>query len=245
MSGCVSEDTYRAQLGRYDELAARDGACRKELAEARDRAAALALRLEQSGVKLTAAGSEAGELRKALADHRHRAQVLERIRMRLVELQKKLQALTDIGLDVTIRYNRLIISLPGDVLFDSGKDELREEGKKVLDKVAEVIRSDDALAKRYYQVAGHTDHTRLRGKVQEQFRDNWGLSLMRARRVLLYLIDAEDGGLPANRWSASGFADTDPIASNDSDPGRQKNRRCELVVVPSAEEVLDLKAIAQ
>ncbi len=50
---------------------------------------------------------------------------------------------------------------------------------------------------------------------------------------------------PVAHWSATGFADTDPIATNDTDDGRQKNRRCDLIVVPSVEEMLDLKAITQ
>jgi len=68
---------------------------------------------------------------------------------------------------------------------------------------------------------------------------------MRAREVLLYLVGDKGGHLPIQHWSAAGFADTDPIASNDSDDGRQKNRRCDLIVVPSVEEMLDLKAITQ
>jgi chemotaxis protein MotB len=68
---------------------------------------------------------------------------------------------------------------------------------------------------------------------------------MRAREVLVYLVDPRSGGLPTQHWSAGGFAETDPIASNDTDDGRQKNRRCELIVSPSVEEMLDLKAITQ
>ena len=69
---------------------------------------------------------------------------------------------------------------------------------------------------------------------------------MRAREVLVFLVDPNKGGqLPVDHWSATGFADTDPIASNDTDDGRQKNRRCELIVSPSVEEMLDLKAITQ
>jgi len=89
-------------------------------------------------------------------------------------------------------------------------------------------------------VAGHTDNVELRGGM---FYDNWGLSLLRARKVLLYLIKA--GKLPVRKWSAAGFADTDPIVSNASEAGRQRNRRCEIIVVPSAEEMLDLRAIAE
>jgi chemotaxis protein MotB len=75
------------------------------------------------------------------------------------------------------------------------------------------------------------------------FRDNWGLSLMRAREVLMFLVSEKGGSLPLEHWSAAGFGDTDPIAPNDTDEGRQKNRRCDLIVVPSVEEMLDLKAI--
>jgi len=57
----------------------------------------------------------------------------------------------------------------------------------------------------------------------------------RVRSVLLHLVGK--GGLPKQHWSAAGFADTDPVASNDSDDGRQKNRRCDLIVVPSVEVI--------
>jgi chemotaxis protein MotB len=51
--------------------------------------------------------------------------------------------------------------------------------------------------------------------------------------------------MPRQHWSAAGFADTDPIANNANDDGRMKNRRCDLIVVPSVEEMLDLKEIAK
>ncbi|MCA9628116.1 MAG: OmpA family protein, partial [Myxococcales bacterium] len=78
------------------------------------------------------------------------------------------------------------------------------------------------------------------------FKDNWGLSAMRARSVLVYLTDPEDkgGGLDASHWSAAGYADTDPVASNDTEEGRAKNRRVELVVLPDVEEMLNLNSLA-
>jgi chemotaxis protein MotB len=155
-------------------------------------------------------------------------------------LRKKLDELTKLGLAVSIRKNRMVISLPGDVLFDSGRVTLKKEGQDILVKVAGIINADSSLKSRDYQVAGHTDNKPLAGGV---FRDNWGLSLMRAREVLMFLVSEKGGSLPLEHWSAAGFGDTDPIAPNETAEGRQKNRRCDLIVVPSVEEMLDLKAI--
>jgi len=264
VAGCgYSEDEWRAQLARYDSLVAQNSetkkklsAIQKEFDAAREKAAKLARELEAMGVDMKKLGadldtrtSEIGrlsatqkELEAALAEYQRRAEQLDRIKQRFEQLRKKLEALTSLGLSVSIRNNRMMISLPGDVLFDSGKDTLRKDGDEILAKVTQIINSDSSLRSRVYQVAGHTDNAPLKGGI---FRDNWGLSLMRARTVLLYVIAPEKGALPDKRWSAAGFADTDPIADNDSPEGRMKNRRCELVVVPSAEEMLDLKNIAQ
>jgi chemotaxis protein MotB len=141
----------------------------------------------------------------------------------------------------------MVISLPGDVLFASGKDELKKDGQKILLQVAEVIRSDQTLAARLFQVAGHTDNQPLR-RAAETFQDNWGLSLMRARQVLVFLVSPPDskdggGGLDAAHWSASGYGETDPVVANDSPAGRGKNRRVELILMPDVEEMLDLKSL--
>jgi len=264
LAGCGhSEEEWRAQLDKYEKLSALNNDTKRKLAETaeqlqgeKDRAAKLAHDLEAMGIDMKKLGAdldsrttEVGklsatqkDLESALAEYKKRADQLERIKQRFEQLRKKLETLTSLGLSVSIRNNRMMISLPGDVLFDTGRDSLKKDGQEILDKVAQIINADASLRSRFYQVAGHTDNAPLRGGV---FRDNWGLSLMRARTVLLYLIDPDKGALPDKRWSAAGFADTDPIGENESEDGKRKNRRCELVVVPSAEEMLDLKNIAQ
>ena len=196
--------------------------------------------LQNAATRVSTLSSTLEEREKALAEYKARAKQLEQIKARFEMLKKKLDELTKLGLAVNIRKNRMVISLPGDVLFDSGRETLKKEGNEILMKVAGIIKADASLLGRDYQVAGHTDAKPLAGGI---FRDNWGLSLMRAREVLLYLVSEKGGGLPNERWSAAGFGDTDPIAPNDTDEGRQKNRRCDLIVVPSVEEMLDLKAI--
>ena len=66
--------------------------------------------------------------------------------------------------------------------------------------------------------------------------------------MLAYLTaPAADGGgaLDPKNWSAAGYGDTDPVANNDSDEGREKNRRVELVVMPNVEEMLNLNSLAK
>jgi chemotaxis protein MotB len=184
---------------------------------------------------------------KALEEFARRTEQLDQIRKRFELLQTKLQKLTQLGLKVEVRNNRMLIQLPGDVLFDSGQDHLKAEGTKILMQVADVIGKDADLSKRRFQVAGHTDAKPLAGGV---FKDNWGLSTMRARSVLLLLTSPPDkagvgGGLSPANWSAAGYADTDPVASNDTEEGRKKNRRVELVVQPDVEEMLNLKSLAK
>ncbi len=258
-----SEEEWQAQLDKYNRLVTQDQQKQKQLdemskalQEAQDKVTQLEKELEAAGVDLKKLGADAEQraaelaklsasqrdLEAALAEYKKRADQLERIKARFDALRSKLNALTSLGLTVNIHNNRMVISLPGDVLFDSGKDTLKKDGEEILDKVATVIKADASLLARDYQVAGHTDSEQLKGG---PFHDNWGLSLMRARSVLLYLVDDKHGGMPVTRWSAAGFAATDPVADNTSKEGKQKNRRCDLIVVPSAEEMLDLNKIAQ
>jgi len=201
--------------------------------------------LQQTGTQKEQLTKSVQDMQRALDEYKIRAAQLERIKQRFEEVRDKLKKLTDLGLKVEIRRNRMVIRLPGDVLFASGQDKLRPEGVKVLDAVAEVIRKDPQLAGRYFQVAGHTDNKPLAGG---RFEDNWGLSLMRARQVLVYLIGPVDpkkggGGLDPTRLHAAGYGETDPVAKNDTDEGRQQNRRVELVLLPDVEEMLDLRSL--
>jgi len=249
-----SEEEWQAQLSKYDRLAQRNQQLQAELEEARGRVDALERQLEAMGIKLDRTGTEKAELAKtledtqrALAEFKQRAEQLERIKARFELLRKKLKKMTELGLTVTIRRNRMVISLPGDVLFKSGEDELAAQGQNILSQVAEVIASDASLSQRHYQVAGHTDDQPLRRTV-DKFKDNWGLSAMRARSVLVFLVESKDSGaagrLDPKRWSAAGYGATDPVSSNATPEGRSQNRRVELVVLPDVEEMLDLQSLA-
>ena len=202
------EDEWQAQLAKYAQLQKKDNELSAQLAAQEARVKELSDQLEGMGVKLSAEGSEKAKLtqdmtqmKAALAEYQARAETLERIKQRFEALRKKLQKLTELGLDVKIRNNRMVISLPGDVLFDSGQDVLRGGGEKILLQVADVIQNDAALRDRQYQVAGHTDDQPLK-RAAETFHDNWGLSLMRARQVLVFLVapaPSDKPGAPAKK----------------------------------------------
>jgi chemotaxis protein MotB len=267
LSGChPTKAEMQAQVDKYNKLASeheteqdKRAQAEKELAEMKDRVTDLKKKLEAMGMNLDELSSQVAEdatekermsqnlkeLQAALDEYKKRAQQLERIQARFDELRKKLQELTQFGLKVQIRHNRMVISLPGDVLFDSGKTELKKEGKDVVVKVADVIRKDAGLSSRYFQVAGHTDNKPLAGG---KYGDNWGLSAMRAREVLLTMVKPTaggGGGLDQNKLHAAGFGETDPVATNTTDDGRKQNRRVELVVLPDVSEMLDLGTMAQ
>jgi len=266
-AGCgYSEDEWQAQLAKYAELDSQHKQqhteleqTKAELATSRAKVATLTEELSKMGVdvetlsrKLLEEGTEkerlsadVDELKRAVTEYQNRAAQLERIRSRFEVLRGKLQRLTKLGLKVEVRHNRMVISLPGDVLFPSGKDELKSDGKDVLMAVAEVIRNDQQLSERFFQIAGHTDAQPLKGG---PFKDNWGLSAMRARTVLVFLIgkvDSRDGGggLDPTHLHAAGYGDTDPVAPNETPAEREKNRRVELVLMPNVEEMLDLKSL--
>jgi chemotaxis protein MotB len=267
VSGCgYSEDEWQAQLAKYNQLnssykkeQAAHAATRAELDRQEQKVRELQAQLKKMGVnlddlaaQLQVTGTERQklassleQLKQALEEYKQRAAQLEKIKQRFEVLRDKLKKLTDLGLKVEIRRNRMVIRLPGDVLFASGEAKLQAKGIKVLETVADVIRGDADLNRRYYQVAGHTDNKPLKGGT---FKDNWGLSVMRAREVTVWLVTPKDakeggGGLDPTRLHPAGYGDTDPVASNDTDDGRSANRRVELVLMPDVAEMLDLKTL--
>src|SRR6476620_4877881 len=234
VTGCgYSEDEWQAQLAKYGKLNEQyqneqktNADLQAELAATKQRVADLTDKLQKMGVNVEQLSTEKqrlssslDETQRALEEYKARAAQLEAIKQRFEQLRGKLQKLTNLGLKVQIRHNRMVISLPGDVLFASGEDKLKPEGLNVLNAVADVIRKDSQLSARYFQIAGHTDNKPLAGG---QFKDNWGLSAMRARQVLVYLVSPPDakgggGGLDSSHLHAAGYGETDPIADNGTD----------------------------
>jgi chemotaxis protein MotB len=151
------------------------------------------------------------------------------------ELSKSLQDEISKG-NITIQQvrDRLTINMVDRVLFDSGQAHVKPAGIKVLKQVGDVL---GKITDKQIRIEGHTDNVPISSKLQDRFKTNWELSASRATTVVRYLID--QGGVDRQYLSAVGYADTHPLASNDSEEGRSSNRRIEIVLYPK-----DLKHIA-
>lgn len=124
----------------------------------------------------------------------------------------------------------LVITVVGDLLFDSGKATVRPEAYSVLDKVSKVL--NENVPDFNVGIEGHTDNVPIK---HSTWKSNWELSSARALSVLHYLVNKEN--VDPARLSAIGYGEYRSVASNDSKSGRQQNRRVEIVIVPKVTKV--------
>lgn len=127
---------------------------------------------------------------------------------------------------ITELKGKLTLNMADSILFDSGKAEVKAEGRAVLSKVAGVL---GGVKDKQIRIAGHTDNIKITGPLAKKFASNWELSAQRAITVMHFL---EDRGIVGVQMAAIAFADTRPVAANDTPEGRAKNRRIEVSLVP-------------
>lgn len=118
------------------------------------------------------------------------------------------------------RGDLVTVRMRDSLAFDSGRADLKESSKPLLDKLGAALTQTEAVL----LVGGHTDNVPLR--VDASFSSNWSLSAARAVTVVEYLASRHH--LPAHRLSAVGYADGEPVASNATEEGRVQNRRVEF-----------------
>jgi chemotaxis protein MotB len=121
----------------------------------------------------------------------------------------------------TRREHRLEITIPDVALFDSARAALQESARPVLAELAATMHEGGAAR---ISVEGHTDNVPVQGG---QFASNWDLASARANAVARYLLEQ---GFEPSRLQSVSYADTRPVASNDSEEGRAANRRVELQI---------------
>jgi chemotaxis protein MotB len=235
--GELETDASRAKdlEQRLSQLQKRTGELETDASRAKD----LEQRLSQRDIelgKLTQGGETLAAEKERLAAEKERLEKeraakqaeIDRLTKTQQELTKSLQAEIERG-DITIKQvrDRLTINMVEKVLFNSGQAQVKPAGLKVLTQVSDVLKN---VTDKQIRIEGHTDNVPIGVKLQEKFPTNWELSTARATNVVRFFI--ERGGVNRERLEAVGFADTRPVASNDTEAGRTDNRRIEIVLYP-------------
>lgn len=145
---------------------------------------------------------------------------------------EKFQALVNSGkLKIRIVNGQMVVEMASNILFETGKADLSEEGEAALADLAGILQT---ITDRKFQIAGHTDNVPINSR---KFRSNWELSAARAVTVVKFM--QESGVNPVN-ISAAGYAEYQPSSSNDTKEGQAANRRIEITLLPNLDELPDL-----
>jgi chemotaxis protein MotB len=126
------------------------------------------------------------------------------------------------------------VDISDKLLFKSGSFTVTDKAKVVLGKVAKVLAAQPDIE---FMVEGHTDTTQLSGN-NALLEDNWDLSVKRATTIVRVL--QETYGLDPKRMTAAGRSEYMPVASNDSEDSRSKNRRTRIVILPQLDQFFKL-----
>ena len=134
--------------------------------------------------------------------------------------------------DVQVLKGVVYISLADNMLYKSGSYEINSRASQTLSKIAKIIKDY-----KYYDVLieGNTDNVPIS---KTNIRNNWDLSALRASSVVQALQN--DYGVDPKRLTAGGRGEYNPIATNDTEIGKQRNRRTQIIITPKLDEFMDL-----
>jgi chemotaxis protein MotB len=145
------------------------------------------------------------------------------------KMYDKISDLTDqynlndyVELSMDPEFNFVQLSLKGNILFDSGSADVKEEAKPILLKIGEVLKKFDGYT---IEIVGHTDNVPMSSQT---FKDNNWLSSARAINAAEFLIQNQN--LDPSKIKFSGRGEYEPITSNATEDGRAKNRRIEIKI---------------
>lgn len=237
----------------HRELAAENGALKAQLAKVREEAAALAQEKEKLDAdnreleqvlrsktdslsqsvadlrrKVTDLEAENGRLKAEIADARKaREEKVREVSKTYEDLLDRMKGEIAQG-QVTISElkGKLTVNMVDAILFDSGKAEVKQGGTEVLAKVVDVLKG---VQDKMIRIEGHTDNVQIVGNLAKRYPTNWELSAARAINVARYL---QSQGIDPAVLVAVANGEHRPVAPNNTEEGRARNRRIEIVLVP-------------
>ncbi len=261
MGSCVSKKEFQQLKGDYTNLQGLYNQSQVDLATARTHGKSLEDRLadaqrENEGLKRQLAALQ-GSLDKSLLQNNQGSinisKLVDEINAsnkyikQLVEAKTKSDSLNLVltnnltrslsrdelqEVDVKVLKGVVYVSLADNMLYRSGSYEVNDRAKTTLSKIAKILgdyKDFEVL------VEGNTDDVPI---TRPNIRNNWDLSALRASSVVQVLQN--DYGIAPNRLSAAGRGQYNPVATNDTELGRQRNRRTQIIITPKLDQFLDL-----
>lgn len=224
MGACAGEQNARNTVTPERAVLKKDiEECRGSLGEARERIA----ELERAYARLEAT-YEGQKKEIALAEERAMTYRATAEELRAAFAPADVPAELEDGL--------MVVQISNDVLFDFGEATLRPEGREALAEAAVILRResrDTGNPGRKFLIVGHTDDVPVIPNTRA-YSSNWELSTLRALAVVNFLTAS---GVDPDHIAAAGFGEHMPVADNDTAEGRQKNRRTEIVLFPTVDEL--------
>lgn len=139
--------------------------------------------------------------------------------------------------DIQVLKGVVYISLADNMLYKSGSYEINDRAAETLSKIAKIIKDYkdyDVL------IEGNTDNVPVNtsSAAMKNIRNNWDLSCLRASSVVQALINQY--GVEPKRLTAGGRGEFNPVTSNDTEVGKQRNRRTQIIITPKLDQFMDL-----
>jgi chemotaxis protein MotB len=218
LSACsVMQGTYQKKVDEADDLGKSLAACEQK---GREQAAQIDIMKK-----------EKDDLVKLLQEAKTRTVQVETAKEETSKtysamIEKMKSEIADGQVTITELKGKLTVNMVDAILFDSGKADIKPEGRQILQKVSDVI---GQVEDRAVRVEGHTDNVKISSALTRAFPSNWELSAARAINVARYL---QRMGVDPNLLSAAAYGEYRPVSENDTPEGRAMNRRIEIVLVP-------------
>ena len=255
LGSCVSKKKYTELQGQYQTTDAELGKTRMELASCLDNRKNAQSEidylkktnyqlLKNVGNMSTLTKKEAQNLENSLEQIREKDMTINSLQSAInkrdsvtfalvTSLKGATVGVNDKDISINVEKGVVYVSISDKLLFTSGSSKLGSTANDVIGKVAQVLKGQPSLD---FMVEGHTDNKSARQGAN--FQDNWELSTQRAASVVRVL--ESDFEINPARITVAGKGEYAPIASNDDEDGRAKNRRTRIVILPKLDEFYSL-----
>lgn len=246
LTSCISQKKYQAALAREQNLMAEKTELNNNITQLKAKIESLQLdnaklvkQIDDAMKRASDASGVANMTQKQLEAEQKRLwdmrKLLDEQRQTVENLRKKMaDALVGFNsneLQVFVKNGRVYVSLQENLLFPSGSAVVNPKGKQALGTLAQVLNMNPDIN---VVVEGHTDSVPIHGK----YADNWALSVARSTAIVRLLTEINK--VDPVRVTASGRSKYEPVDSNDTPEGRQRNRRTEIILAPKLDQLMQL-----